>query len=104
MAKMDVLNALRSGNDESFSEALWSAGMFADASDLDEILSAAVEVASEPIHWWAIAEAIVASTQARRLVPSDADAILAAIPDASMAANSRDEAREVIEIVRARSS
>lgn len=100
MERADILAALGTGDLHQFSRVLRSAAMFADPPDLDEILAAAVNAAEDPINWWAISQAIIISTQARGLVPSDADAILAAIEDGSVAAESRDEAREVIEIVR----
>lgn len=100
MEMADVLAALHSGNGEDFARALWSAGSFADPQDLDEVLAIAATIAKDPVQWWAIAEAIIVCTQARGVVPTDADSLLATIPDGTKAAESRDEARELIEMVR----
>lgn len=102
MPREDVLGALAGGDEEQFSEALRSAAMFAEPDELDDVLTAAVGAATTPANWWAIAQAINISVQARGLIPGAADAILGAIPDGSIAAESRDDAYEVIEVVRSR--
>ena len=100
MEKAEWLKGVTFGDDEQFSRALRSAAIYANADDLDDVLQAAVKVVREPVHWWAIAQAILIGSQARGLVPTEADSILDQIPDDSIAAPGRDEAREVINLVR----
>ncbi|HET7488041.1 MAG TPA: hypothetical protein VFJ85_08935 [Acidimicrobiales bacterium] len=96
-----ALRAVASDDLSTFTEALWSMAMFGEPDELDEVLDAAAAHAQGDEHWRSIAVAIEAAAASRSVIPARAEAILARIPDGTLASDDRDGAREVIGNVRA---